>query len=61
MHFLASCRQKNELANNIKSTAYRVPNTKKCLLSIISSLLIKLVNVVYKETHLQSILHFNIC
>ena len=61
MYFLASCRLKNELANNITSTAYRVQNTKKCLLSIISSLLIKLVNVVYKETHLQSILHFNIC
>ena len=61
VYFLASCRLKNELANNITSTAYRVQNTKKCLLSIISSLLIKLVNVVYKETHLQSILHFNIC
>ena len=43
MHFLASCRPKNELANNITSTAYRVQNTKKCLLSIISLLLIKLV------------------
>ena len=44
--FLASYRAKNKLANNVTSTAYRVQNTKKCLRSIMSSLLIKLVKVV---------------
>lgn len=44
--FSAWYKAKNDLANNVTSATYRVQHTKKCLLSIIASLLIKLVNVV---------------